>query len=293
MAGERLVEVSALIREGTVPLRDGRELAYAEWGDPSGAPVLHFHGIPGSRLERHFDDRIYRKLGIRYVTSDRPGYGRSTPSPGRAFLDWPRDVEQLVDALGIERFRVVGVSGGGPFALATAHEMPDRIERMAIVSGVGPSDRPGAFEGMDPTERLTYWFSPRFPRATAMLSRVLFDGSARASEVLARVASRAGKSVAGRADAALRMAEQVRESMRQGGHATVLENILCAKPWKFDPANISTDVHFWHGDRDRVCPLHHAEHLVAALPNSRLTVQRGGHLLVLRCIEDVLRALMM
>ncbi|MGZ4140729.1 MAG: alpha/beta fold hydrolase [Actinomycetota bacterium] len=282
---------ASLIRDGTVSLRDGRALAFAEWGDPAGMPVLHFHGIPGSRLERHANDRIYLRLGLRYVTADRPGYGRSDPLRGRTFLDWARDVEQLVDHLGIEKFRVVGVSGGGPFALATARELSERIDRVAIVSGVGPSDRPGALDGMELMERLTYWASPRFPRSTAMVSRFVFDGSARASELLARAASHAGKTVAVRADAALRLVEPLRESMRQGAAASVWENALCARPWGFDLADVSADVHLWHGDRDRVCPLHHAEHLAAALPRVRLTVQRGGHLLVLRCMEDVLRAL--
>src|SRR6266568_3152770 len=151
---------SSLIRDDTLPLHDGRALAFAEWGDPDGAPVVSFHGTPGSRLERHVDDRIYGRLGIRFVTSDRPGYGRSSPHPGRTFLDWASDVEQLLDHLDIERARMLGVSGGGPFALAAAHSLGERVERVAIVSGVGPSDRPGAFEGMDVTERLTYWAAP-------------------------------------------------------------------------------------------------------------------------------------
>src|SRR6266496_2748375 len=89
-----------------IRLRDGRSLAYAEWGDPAGRPVLHFHGIPGSRFERHADDGLYARLGLRYITIDRPGYGRSDPKPGRTFLDWAADVEQLADALEIDRFHI-------------------------------------------------------------------------------------------------------------------------------------------------------------------------------------------
>src|SRR5256884_7962285 len=111
---------SGLLGEGTVRLHDGRALSYAEWGDPSGDPVLHFHGTPGSRLERHVDDRLYGRLGVRYVTIDRPGYGRSDPCPGRSFIDWASDVRSLADALAIERFRIFAVSGGSPFTLAAA-----------------------------------------------------------------------------------------------------------------------------------------------------------------------------
>src|SRR5437868_969172 len=220
-------ETMAPVREGTVHLADGRALAYAEWGDPSGTPVLHFHGIPGSRLERHTDDRVYARLGVRYVTVDRPGYGRSDPSPGRTFVDWGADVAELTAALGIERFRAFAVSGGAPFALAVAAVFPESVERLAIVSGVGPVDRPGAFTGMDWSERATYWAAPRFPRATAAFSRVALGGAARASDALARAASHAGKTVAARAMGARAVTEQLRESLRQGAGTMVWENALC------------------------------------------------------------------
>ena len=272
-------------------LADGRALAYAEWGDPGGAPVLHFHGIPGSRLERHTDDGIYARLGIRYVTVDRPGYGRSDPSPGRTFVDWGADVAELTAVLGIERFCAFAVSGGAPFALAVAAVFPESVVRVAIVSGVGPVDRPGAFKGMELSERATYWAAPRFPRATAAVSGVALGGAARASDALARAASHAGKTVGARAMGARAITEQLRESLRQGAGAMVWEDALCAQPWGFELASVAPDVLLWHGERDHVCPLHHAEYVASSLPRATLTVRRGGHLLVLRVAEEALRAL--
>jgi len=276
---------------GSIALRDGRTLAYEEWGDPAGTPVIHCHGIPGSRLEQHGSDGLYMRLGLRYITPDRPGYGRSDPLPGRGFTDWPSDVEQLVDALGIERFRVVGVSGGAPFALAIARAMPSRVERAAIVSGVGPSDRPGALDGIDLTERFNYWASPRYPRLAGAVTAALFGGLARGGQMFAWAAQHAGRSSSPHVEGARAMAEQFREALRQGARATVEENAMCARPWGFLPEEVDVPVQMWHGDRDRVCPLHHAEHLAGALPNATLTVRKGGHLLVMRIIEDVLRAL--
>jgi len=282
---------SALLGEGTVRLSDGRVLAYAEWGDPSGLPVLHFHGTPGSRLERHVDDRLYERLGVRYVTIDRPGYGRSDPRPGRTFMDWASDVRELTDDLGISRFRIFAVSGGSPFALATASALGDQVVRVAIVSGVGPVDRPGAFRGMDVTERLNYWASPRYPRASAAATRAFLGSAARATDLIARAASHAGKMVASRASDARVLSEQLREALRQGAGAAVWENALCARPWGFPVASVGTEVHLWHGDRDHVCPLHHATDVASRLSNATLTVRRGGHFLVLRCAEEALRAL--
>jgi pimeloyl-ACP methyl ester carboxylesterase len=281
----------APLREATVHLSDGRALAYAEWGDPDGTPVVHFHGIPGSRFERHADDRIYARLGIRYVTVDRPGYGRSDPSPGRTFVDWGADLAELTGALGIERFRAFAVSGGAPFALAVAAVFPESVERVAIVSGVGPVDRPGAFKGMELSERATYWASPRYPRATAALSGAALTSAVRASSALARAASHAGKTAAARASGARALTEQLRESLRQGARTMVWENTLCAQPWGFELPSVSPEVHLWHGDRDHVCPLHHARYVAGSLQNATLTVRRGGHLLVLRVAEEALRAL--
>ena len=272
-------------------LADGRALAYAEWGDPAGTPVLHFHGIPGSRLERHGDDRLYAGLGVRYVTVDRPGYGRSDPAPGRTFVDWGADVAELTHVLGIERFRALAVSGGAPFALAVAALFPESVERVAIVSGVGPVDRPGAFKGMELTERATYWAAPRYPRALAAISGVALGGAVRASDALARAASHAGKTVAARAVGARAVTEQLRESLRQGAQAMVWEDALCARPWGFELASVSCDVQLWHGDRDHVCPLHHARYVASELPNATLTERRGGHMLVLRVAQEALRGL--
>jgi pimeloyl-ACP methyl ester carboxylesterase len=276
---------------GALTLADGRALSYAEWGDPSGTPVLHFHGIPGSRLERHFDDRIYARLGIRYITSDRPGYGRSDPKDDRSFVDWASDVQELTDHLGIDRFRIFAVSGGGPFALAVASAMAGRVERVAIVSGPGPVDRPGAFRGMEFTERLNYWGAPRYPRVASALTGAFLGSAARASDLVVRAASHAGKTVAARASDARVLSDQLREALRQGARAAVWENALCARPWEFPLSDVATEVLLWHGDHDRVCPLHHAEYLASILPTATLTVRRGGHFLVLRCAEETLRAL--
>lgn len=95
----------------TVVLDDGRTVAYAEWGDPAGDPLFSLHGTPGCRLSRHPDPRLWSGLGLRVITLDRPGYGGSTPLPGRRVGHAPHDVGAVADALGVERFMVIGGSG--------------------------------------------------------------------------------------------------------------------------------------------------------------------------------------
>src|SRR5687767_8430775 len=98
----------------SVQLSDGRRLAYAEYGSPADPTVLMFHGFPGSRLDRY---PLELPNGVRWIVPDRPGYGYSDPQAHRTFSGWATDVEELVDVLEIERFGLLGVSGGGPHAL--------------------------------------------------------------------------------------------------------------------------------------------------------------------------------
>src|SRR5215471_20729905 len=130
------------ISDNIISLRDGRKLGYAEYGDPAGKPIFFFHGLPGSRLQRHPDGSIAIELGARIIAIDRPGYGLSDFQQGRTLLDWPDDVAQLADSLQIDQFAAIGLSGGGPYLLACAYSIPERINSATVVSGMGPVDDP-------------------------------------------------------------------------------------------------------------------------------------------------------
>ena len=119
-------------------LADGRELTYDEFGDPDGLPVIFNHGIGSSRLHRGADDGLTAALGVRMLSVDQPGQGGSTPQPGRRLVSWGADVEQLADALGLDRFHVAGHSLGGPHALAIAAHLPDRVIGGVLASPSGP-----------------------------------------------------------------------------------------------------------------------------------------------------------
>lgn len=120
---------------------DGRDLAFCEWGPPQGSPVIYLHGTPGSRYFRHTGGE-YERTGIRFITYDRPGYGRSTRRPGRTVAQTADDVVVIADHLGLGQFAVLGASGGGPHALSAAAALPHRVTRCATICGVGPHDAP-------------------------------------------------------------------------------------------------------------------------------------------------------
>jgi pimeloyl-ACP methyl ester carboxylesterase len=123
---------------GSVIARDGRTIAFHDGGDAGGYPVIGLHGTPGCRLSRWPDDSLYAGAGVRYITTDRAGYGRSTRNRGRSVADEAADVRSVADALGLERFSIVGGSGGGPHALACAALLGDRLDRVACQSSLAP-----------------------------------------------------------------------------------------------------------------------------------------------------------
>ena len=130
----------------TIELRDGRQVAYCEWGDPGGRPVIFLHGSPASRLFCPDDDAT-RTAGVRLLTVDRPGYGRSDPQPDRMLLDWPHDFVELADQLDLPPCPVIGWSGGGRYAMALGVGAPDHITSVGLVASVGPILQvPGAID---------------------------------------------------------------------------------------------------------------------------------------------------
>ena len=121
-----------------VPLPEARQLAFAEYGDPAGQPVIFCHGWPSSCTMAELTDVAARELGVRIISPDRPGICGSGPPAERTLQDWPPVLERLVDHLGLTDFRMLGISGGGPYTFAGAWAMPSRVIAAAVVSSAPP-----------------------------------------------------------------------------------------------------------------------------------------------------------
>lgn len=144
----------------TITLPDGRSLGYAQYGDPSGKPIIKLHGLPGSRLEESAHDSIARKIGLSIIGVDRPGVGLSTPDPSLTFQSFAADIEALATHLNLETFAVIGTSGGGPYALACARYLPaEKLTAVAIVCGMGDMQRFPSSKGMGWRNWLGYRFA--------------------------------------------------------------------------------------------------------------------------------------
>jgi pimeloyl-ACP methyl ester carboxylesterase len=286
---------TAIERDSHVLLPDGRRLAYMVYGDPSGTPVFLFHGTPGSRLAFLEDDPVATELGIRLITPDRPGYGRSDFQPGRTLLDWASDVAALADHLGIGRFAVAGASGGGPHTAACAYLLPERVTGAALISSSSPMDAPDATLGMAWGNRLGLTlsrFAPWLVRAAMVLqARSILHAPEQFLGALLEQLCESDRRVLSDPKQREMAVMHLQEAVRPGARGAAHEAVLVSRPWGFDLAEIRVPVHVWHGEADALAPISMGRHLAAAIPGSRAHFLPGvGHLVAEH--EDQWRAIL-
>jgi pimeloyl-ACP methyl ester carboxylesterase len=272
-------------REGAIMTPDGRRLAYTEWGPADGSVVLLFHGMPGSRLLCPDVEATGRRR-IRLVGVDRPGYGESSPKPGRRIVDWADDARSLLDNLAVPVASVVGWSSGGPYALACAATLGERIRSVAVVAGDAPLDAvPGAFEALPtPVQELIarVRVDPTGDARAAVAARCAWY----AEDPLSIIASADAHAAPDDPDATARRRPDVAETLaamftegaRQGTAGYVDDWIATVLPWGFRLADVACPVAIWWGDRDPLTPKADTEHLASAVPGARLKIVPGeGH----------------
>ena len=275
-------------------LRDGRVLGYAEYGDPGGKPVFFFHGLPGSRRQRHPDDSIAIKLGARIITLDRPGYGFSDFQPGRTLLDWPDDVAQLADALHIAQFAAIGLSGGGPYLLSCAYKMPERLTSAIVISGMGPVDKPEAMKGMMGSMRLGLGLARSVPWEFARLAleptaRIVRRNPTAAKKLVPLSAPKADKEAFARPDIQAIDHEDLVEAYRNGAQAAYWEVVTLASPWGFRLEDIDKKIYLWHGEEDTTIPIHMGRYVARSLPDCEPRFYLGeGHTLIYHYWREIL-----
>lgn len=280
-----------------IVLSDGRRLAYEEYGDPNGKVVFFFHGAPGSRLLRHPDQSLPARLGLRIIAVDRPGYGLSDPRPRRSLLDWPQDIAELADSLRIERFTVMGVSGGGPHAAACAYKLPGRVSQAVLVSSPAPFDAPGIKQSLKFMQRLQFTLAVKAPWVVRLMMKSYIRAAQKATpkQVLQKLEQDLPPSEVamikqpGMVDMVI---ADTLEAMRQGGEACAYEWGLMGRPWGFRPEEITVPVQVWQGDQDENGSLAMGQYLGRVIPRCSVTICPGeGHLLGLTRWAEILRAL--
>ena len=277
----------------------GRTVAVRQAGDPGGKPVVFFHGTPSCRLDAAFADDLCAELGVRMVSFDRPGYGESPAAPF-SLSSIARDTASLADALDVERFATLGQSGGGPFSLASAAVLGDRITRAGVAAGPAPYlEMPGLVDTLDDDDRKALALLPDQEAAAAhfALGFEPFRQLAHASdaEILAgfkQMLSPHDGEVLDRPGLGGSLAAAMRHAMPHGTSGAGWDNVSWVGPWDVDLDAIRQPVHLWYGGADPLTPPDAGDWLDRRLPTATLVLRPGdGHTGVMEHAREVLETL--
>ena len=289
-----------MVRDEVIRLADGRALAFAEFGDPRGVPILFFHGNPMSRLFCP-DEAATAAARVRLITLDRPGFGRSDLKPSRTVAEWADDVGALAQALDIARFTVVGVSAGGKYAAACAARMPSRLTGVAVVSGAfGPlGEQPGALERLSSQSRQLYELAQTDPWRAATTATEQLEARARQ---LADHPERLLNDDTRLSDAdrwfltdprRVGFDRSVSEAVQQGALGWAWERIAALRPWGFRLEESPIEVHLWHGAHDPEESQADVGWWASKIPLGRVMLwPDAGHYAFVKHWADVLDALL-
>lgn len=285
-----------------IVLADGRRLGYDEYGPANGRPLFYFHGTPSSRKDWSAlgNEGLPEKLRVRVISADRPGMGLSDFQPGRRIGDWPADVAALADALGIERFAVLGYSGGGPYVAACAQKIPQRLTAAGIAAGEGPADQPGIYDDINP-QAIQFMV---LAREKPLQFRLMWGMVCTLARYAPRLVARRGGFFTGlpEPDKAVTLAHQelgkslyaaMIESVRGRTRGPQWDAALAVSPLDFPINRISVQVHLWQGECDRNVSPASGHYLARKIPDCQAVFLPGeGHIsLVVNHLEQILRTL--
>lgn len=273
----------------TIQLSDGRVLGFAEYGDPGGVPVIALHGLPGSRLKFASFDEPARACGLRIIAVDRWGYGLTSPKSDARLADFGADMMAIADALRLGRCAVLGVSGGGPYAVATALALGKRLRSLALVAPVG------AIEADTPLSPIHHVCFRLLPRIEVLSSAGLHAYRAAlnfAPELSVRLAfataARADKRALSNPEICRGLARTFVEGLRPGVTGVLIDMAVLSRSWGIEPRAVQAPVRIWIGTQDRNVPRAAIQTLAEALPTAELvSLPEEGHLWISGHAADV------
>jgi pimeloyl-ACP methyl ester carboxylesterase len=285
--------------EGNVAVAEDRQIGFAEFGDPQGRTIFWLHGTPGARRQIPTEARVYaERQNIRLIGIDRPGIGASTPYQYDNVLAFADDLRTIADTLGIDKMAVVGLSGGGPYALACGAAMPDRVVSVGVLGGVAPATGPDAISGGAMT--LGSLVAPLL-KVAGLPIRLAAVGVVRLARPIASpaldlyglVSPPADRRLLARPEFKAMFLDDLLNGSRKQLAAPFADIIVFARYWGFRLDEVKTPVQWWHGDRDHIIPFEHGQHVVSRLPDAHFHVMPGeSHLGGLGRPEDILGSML-
>lgn len=274
---------------------DGRHLITERLGDPQGKPVFLLHGTPGSRLGPAPRGMVLYQRGMQLIAYDRPGYGGSDRLAGRSVADVAQDVRAIADELELERFSVVGRSGGAPHALACAALMPDRVDRTAALVTLAPRDAVGLdwFDGMAASNVDAYTSALDDPGAFTELFTLRSDeirkDPIKLLNDLRHELPDSDRAVVADAGVRSMLLRNYQEALRTSAWGWIDDAMAFCGPWGFDPADITGPVMLWHGEKDVFSPVGHSRWLAERIPGATAVLEpTAAHFDALHALPGVL-----
>jgi pimeloyl-ACP methyl ester carboxylesterase len=284
-------------QQNLIVLPDGRELGYVEYGDSHGIPIFYFHGFPGSRLAGQRFHEVALALGYRIISIDRPGMGLSSLDKNRTLLSWPADVLHLADYLHLDRFSVIGYSGGAPYVAACAYTIPERLKGAVIVSGIAPFDHPALQKSMTLYTRVAHSLIRRISWVSMVLMKItliLFQKHDRFQMIrgMMKRLPEADRAVLEDPYIKNMFINITLEAFKNGVVGPAQEMQLFFKPWGFDLAQVHYPLVIWHGTSDTQVSFLHAEIYANSIPGAQLKLieNEGHHSLINNHIEAILKS---
>jgi pimeloyl-ACP methyl ester carboxylesterase len=270
-------------RSKTVPLQNGVQIVMDEYGDPLGQPIFFCHGWPSSRMMGVLADEAARHLGLRILSPDRPGVNESPFQKDRTLLHWPSLLNELADELGIGKFRMLAISGGAPYAFASAWALPERVEVIAVVSGAPPISELAEHDGLLGLYRwmlALYRHRPELLRTFFHIARPFARRKIplRLRPMFLKLLQPCDAAVLRDSAAFEACFESQRRAWRASAEGVMVDAEIYAKPWGFGLEEVQTPVRLWHGKTDRSFSYRLAEQIAQRLPNCRAHfVEAAGH----------------
>jgi pimeloyl-ACP methyl ester carboxylesterase len=294
-----MVEITAPRVEGTVTVGSGRHFGFAEFGPAHGRPIIWMHGTPGARRQIPESARLAAaELGLRIVGIDRPGVGASSAHLHESLLDVAAEIGEVADQLGLDRFAMIGLSGGGPYVLACCHLFPDRIAVGGILGGMAPVQGDERVEGgvINNLSGLAPLVARlRIPLSISLTALLwsLRPVASPAFDLYARLSPEGDRRVFERPEIKAMFLDDLLLGSRTGLAALFYDFVLISRPWGFSLRDIKVPIRWWHGDADNLVPLDHGRHMVSLIPDAQLYVRPGeSHLGGLGAAVEVLDTLL-
>jgi pimeloyl-ACP methyl ester carboxylesterase len=281
--------------EGNIAVGDDRQIGFAEFGDPQGRAVFWLHGTPGARRQIPMEARVYaEQRQIRLIGVDRPGIGSSTPHQYDTVFAFAEDLRTIADTLGIDKFEVIGLSGGGPYTLACAAAMPDRVIAAGVLGGVAPVRGVDGVSGGIST--LISWAGPvvevigaPLRLAASTLIRLIRPVAEPGLYLYASISPEADRQLLVRPEFKAMFLDDLLNGSRKQLAAPFADVVVFARDWGFRLDEVKVPIRWWHGDADHIVPFEHGQHVVSRLPDAQLTHLPGeSHLAGLGRAEEIL-----